>query len=213
MFNLLYKELKLAAHPTLYIFALMGFLVIIPNYPYGTVFLYGCLAPYITFTFGKETRDIYYTVLLPIKKQDVVKGKIFMVMFVQIIQLLLSVPFAIIRVVAFHENNPVGIEANVAYYGVGLIIFAISNLVFFSEFFKTAYKAGKAFIFAIIPATILITAMEVVVHIPKLEWIDSTNKDMLIKQIPILLIGVLIYALSMIFSYKISASRFEKVDL
>ena len=38
MFNLLYKELKLAAHPNLYIFTALGVLVIVPAYPYGMVF-------------------------------------------------------------------------------------------------------------------------------------------------------------------------------
>ena len=49
MTNLLYKELRLAAHPTLYIFSLMGILVLVPNYPYTVVVLFGCLASYITF--------------------------------------------------------------------------------------------------------------------------------------------------------------------
>ena len=44
MFNLLYKELRLAAHPNLFIFTLLGALVIVPAYPYGMVFLFGCLA-------------------------------------------------------------------------------------------------------------------------------------------------------------------------
>ena len=36
MFNLLYKELRLAAHPNLFIFTALGVLkVIVPAYPYG----------------------------------------------------------------------------------------------------------------------------------------------------------------------------------
>lgn len=42
MFDLLYKELRLAAHPNLYIFTLLGVLVIVPAYPYGMVFLFSC---------------------------------------------------------------------------------------------------------------------------------------------------------------------------
>ena len=40
MYNLLYKELRLAAHPNLFVFTLLGALVIVPAYPYGMVFLF-----------------------------------------------------------------------------------------------------------------------------------------------------------------------------
>ncbi|SHD75667.1 protein of unknown function [[Clostridium] ultunense Esp] len=39
---------------------MLGALVIVPAYPYGIVFLFGCLAPYIIFMYGQEINDIYY---------------------------------------------------------------------------------------------------------------------------------------------------------
>ena len=56
MTNLLYKELRLAAHPNLFIFMLMGALLLVPDYPFGVVFLFGVLGPYITFFYDRETR-------------------------------------------------------------------------------------------------------------------------------------------------------------
>ena len=47
--KLLYKELALAAHPTSIIFAFLGCLVVVPAYPYTVIFMFGCLAPYLTF--------------------------------------------------------------------------------------------------------------------------------------------------------------------
>ena len=61
--KLLYKELRLAAHPTMYIFTLLGALVLVPAYPYGLVFMFGSLAPSITFMYCRETRDMYYDLL------------------------------------------------------------------------------------------------------------------------------------------------------
>ena len=43
MSELLYKELRLAAHPSLYVFMCMGALLLIPAYPYSVVFFFGCL--------------------------------------------------------------------------------------------------------------------------------------------------------------------------
>ena len=90
MFNLLYKELRLAAHPNLFIFTCLGVLVIVPAYPYGMIFIFGCLAPFITFMYGRETNDIYYTALLPVKKRDTVKAKCLLLVLAQMTQLLIS---------------------------------------------------------------------------------------------------------------------------
>lgn len=211
--NLIYKELRLAAHPNLYIFTLLGVLVIVPNYPYGMVFLFGCLAPFITFMYGRETNDIYYTSLLPVQKRDTVKAKFLLVILAQMTQLLISLPFAIWRVRILPEGNIAGIEANVAYYGFGLMIYTIFNVIFLIVFFKTAYKAGKAFLLGIIPASLAVLVMEVIVHFSQFKWLDSVESEVMLQQLPILIIGVLVYIIGMLLAYKVSVSRFERVDL
>lgn len=213
MFNLLYKELRLAAHPNLFVFTALGVLVIVPAYPYGMVFLFGCLAPFMTFMYMRETNDIYYTTLLPVKKSDTVKAKVMLVVLVQMTQLLISLPFAFLRVHVLPEGNPAGIEANLAYYGFGFIIYAVFNFIFLTYFFKTAYKAGNAFLLAMIPATLGVLIMETIVHFPGYKWLDSIEPEMVLRQLPILIIGLLIYIVVMFAAYKVSVNRFERVDL
>lgn len=213
MFNLLYKELRLATHPNLYIFTLLGALVIVPAYPYGMVFIFGCLGPYISFMYGRETNDIYYTSLLPVKKKDTVKAKVLLIVLAQMTQLLISLPFAVLRLYVLPDGNPAGIEANLAYYGFGFIIYAIFDLIFLTQFFKTAYKVGKAFILAIIPATLGVIIMEVLVHIPKFQWLDSVEPNIILQQIPILILGIIFYIISILLAFRISAKRFQQVDL
>ncbi|HHT92083.1 MAG TPA: ABC-2 transporter permease [Clostridiaceae bacterium] len=213
MFNMLYKEIRLSAHPNLFIFTLLGMLVIVPAYPYGMVFIFGCLGPYITMMYGRETNDIYYTALLPVKKTDIVKAKCLLFVLAQMTQILISLPFAILRVYILPDGNPAGIEANLAYYGFGFIIYAVFNMIFLTTFFKTAYKAGKAFLLAIIPATFCMILMEVLVHFPKFKWLDSTKAYDLLKQSPILVIGIVFYTIVMLLTYRVSANRFKKVDL
>lgn len=213
MFKLIYKELKLAAHPNLFIFTLLGLLVIVPAYPYGMVFMFGCLGPYITFMYGRETNDIYYTSLLPVKKRDTVKAKCLLLVLAQMAQLIISLPFAFLRVKVLPAGNPAGIEANIAYYGFGFITYAVFNYIFLTEFFKTAYKAGKSFVLAIIPAFAVVAVMETLVHFPKFQWLDSVSADAMLKQLPILAAGVVIYIVSVFSAYNVSAKRFERVDL
>src|SRR5690554_1158576 len=182
MYNLLYKELRLAAHPNLFVFTLLGALVIVPAYPYGMVFLFGCLGPYITFTYGREINDIYYTSLLPVKKRDVVKSKVALIVLSQMAQLVISLPFALLRLRLLPEGNPAGIEANVAYYGFGLMVYTIFNVIFLTHFFKTGYRVGWSFLWAIIPAALGVLLMEIVVHFPQFAWLDSVEGAMLFRQ-------------------------------
>lgn len=50
------KDLRLAAHPMMYVFALFGVMLIIPNYPYTVVFFYGLLGIFFTFLNGLRIR-------------------------------------------------------------------------------------------------------------------------------------------------------------
>ena len=128
-------------------------------------------------------------------------------------QLLISLPFAVLRLYVLPDGNPAGIEANLAYYGFGFIIYAIFDLIFLTQFFKTAYKVGKAFILAIIPATLGVIIMEVLVHIPKFQWLDSVEPNIILQQIPILILGIIFYIISILLAFRISAKRFQQVDL
>ena len=107
MIQCLYKDLRLAAHPTLYIFILLGALVIVPSYPYSLVFFFGCLAPFITMMYGRETNDIYYMALLPIEKRKIVTSKCFLFAVTQLSQLLFSIPFTILHAVYLPQSNVV----------------------------------------------------------------------------------------------------------
>ena len=211
--TLLYKEMRLAAHPTSIVFAFLGCLVLVPSYPYSVVFMFGCLAPYITFVNARETNDLWYTAVLPMTKRESVLGKCLLVVSFQLFQLLFSVPFAILRDAMNMANNPVGLDATVAWYGFGFFLYAVFDLLFLTAFYKSGYKAGKAFILAAIPMVILMAAIEAAAHIPALVWMDSRQPEHLRMQLPILLVGMVSYGALVPFAYRISAKRFEKVDL
>lgn len=211
--TLLYKEMRLVAHPTSIVFAFLGCLVLVPSYPYSVVFMFGCLAPYITFVNARETNDLWYTAVLPITKRESILGKCLLVVSFQLFQLLFSVPFAILRDAMNMANNPVGLDATIAWYGFGLFLYAVFDLLFLTAFYKSGYKAGKAFILAAIPMVILMAAIEAAAYIPALAWMDSRQPEHLLMQLPILLVGIVSYGALVPFAYRISAKRFEKVDL
>ena len=93
------------------------------------------------------------------------------------------------------------------------MIYAIFHFIFLTEFFKTAYKTGKAFIFGIIPAVICMIAVEVLPHLPGTDWLNSTISFDLLLQLPVFAGGIICYAISMILTNIIAAKQFEKSRL
>ncbi|WP_086350868.1 ABC-2 transporter permease [Candidatus Enterococcus clewellii] len=211
--NLLYKELRLAAHPNLYVFTLMGPLILIPAYPYTMVFLFSCIGNFVNFMYVRETNDIYYTAFLPIKKADVVTSKMLILVASQLVLILFSLPFAWLRLTFLPAGNPVGIEANTAYYGFGLLIFAVFNYLFLTGYFKTAYKIGGPFFAGATAATMVAVIAEGLVHVPQFSWLDSVQWTDQLSQLPILIVGIGVYILSIAMAYKKSVKRFLTVNL
>ena len=213
MKTLIYKELMLTVHPTSVVFALLGGLVLVPAYPYSVIFMFGCLAPYMTFLNARETNDTWYTAVLPVTKCEIVRGKFLLTVIFQLSQLMLAVPCTFLRYILKTPNNPVGIDATIAWYGLGLIIYAVFDLVFLTSFYKSGYKTGRAFVAAAAPMVILMVAVETVVHIPALAWLDSYEPRNLLIQTPILAVGIICYTALLMVAYRISVKRFERVDL
>ena len=74
MGKLMKKELKLAMHPTAPMFLALSAMLLIPNYPYYVIFFYTSLAVFFICLTGRENHDIFFTMLLPVSKKDVVKA-------------------------------------------------------------------------------------------------------------------------------------------
>lgn len=92
------KDLRLAAHPMMYVFALFGAMLLIPSYPYTVAFFYGLLGIFFTFLNGRENKDVYYCAVLPVTKREQVCARTWMVVAVELTELVLAVPFAVLSV-------------------------------------------------------------------------------------------------------------------
>ncbi|WP_300251130.1 ABC-2 transporter permease, partial [uncultured Subdoligranulum sp.] len=182
-------------------------------YPYGMIFFFGCLGLYFTSQFARENSDAFYTATLPIKKRHVVKSKCLLFVSIEIAQLIICIPFSIIRLWTLPDGNPVGIEANVAYFGFGLIVYAIYNFLYLTVLFGSSYQVGKAFVIAIIPTTAVIALMEYSVHLPAFAWLDSIRPGDLVRQLPLLAAGILVYIAGNLLAYRTASRAFERADL
>jgi hypothetical protein len=214
--NLLYKEFKLAAHPTTYLFLALAPMMLIPSYPYYVQFLYVCMSLFFIFLAGNENKDIFYMVMLPVRKSDVVKARCLMLAVIELAQIILSIPFAILSIrVLPGGTNQAGIDANLALYGFIFGLFAVFNLIFVPVFYRTAYKVGIPFLLAGLGVIVYYGLVESLVWIPTpiREFLNTTDPAMVAKHLPILLGGIAVWVLAWLLAYKLGAGNFEKVDL
>lgn len=211
---LLYKQFRLVCHPMALVFCLFGVMLVIPSYPYTVAFFYVTLGIFFTFMNVREQRDIYYAALLPIRKRDTVKAAVIFVAIIELLSLVLAIPFAVLSV---HINpkggNVVGMDPNVALFGAALLLFALFNAIFLCSFYKTAYKVGISYLKAVIPMSLGMVVCEAMVHFPGMGWLDAVDRTSQVKQMPVLAVGIAVYAVSLLLTYRCAADRYEKVDL
>lgn len=215
MNNMLYKEFKLAMHPTSVIFLGLSALIIIPNYPYYVTFFYTALAVFFTCLSGRENNDIFYTMTLPIRKRDIVKSRFLHVILLELAQVIIAIPFAIIRSTYNLPGNLVGMDANTAFFGLSFLMLGLFNYVFFTKYYKNPDKVGKSFMFGSMAIALYIIIAEAGVHtIPFMKNVlDTKDPNFLSYKIVVLFAGIVLYLILTLFAYLKSARSFEALDL
>lgn len=211
---LLYKQFRLVCHPMTGIFCLFGVMVLIPNYPYSVIFFYVTLGLFFSFMNLRERRDLYYCAILPVRKGDAVRAACLFTGIIELLSLVVMVPFAVLAVqLDPTKDNLVGMDPNPMLFAAGLLIYALFNGIFLTDFYKTGYKVGVAFVKAVIPMTVLLFLLEGIVHVPGLDWLDDVTAAAQLRQLPILLAALVIYLLGMLLTCREAMRRFEQVDL
>ena len=131
-----YKEWKLAMSPVPFFFLALSGLLLIPNYPYYVTFFYNSLGIFLFFQSCRENRDVYYMMLLPVTKREMVHARVRTVMDLQLLQVLVCIPFLFIRAQYGQLKNEVGIEANTAFLGLSFVLMGAFNAVFLPMHYK-----------------------------------------------------------------------------
>lgn len=219
MKNFLNKEFKLCLAPVNYVYMCFAVMTIIPAYPKYVPFFFFCVSILHLFNNSMLNKDLEYSMILPITKKDIVKSRCLLVAAYELICAVLTIPFSFLFTLIMPTGNVAGIEGNVAFYGLALILLTLFNFTFFISFYKKAFKPGLPFIKASIIFWIGYFIVEFPVwtknifgieYFKMLDQIDSASQ---IKQLPVLIAGIVIFFLGWFVTYKISAKRFEKVDL
>ncbi len=215
MINLLYKEFRLVIHPLYFLTALFGGLILIPNWVYFVALMYVLFIAFPNiFMNAKAQNDTGFSVLMPVRKSDVVKARVMSMTILEIVQVLVAAIFVAIRVLI----NPTGnllIDANLAFLGCTLVMYGLFNLIFFPMFYKTGHKIGIPLLVGLTVAFVFSGIIEVlVVMVPGVaKVLDGTTSVALLSQIPVLSVGIALFAALTWLAYRLAAKNFGEIDL
>ena len=217
MRDIFVKELKLGASPLSYFFIAFGLMFLLPGYPVLCAVFFVTLGLMHSFQKTRETNDIVFSALLPIAKKDVVSGKYLFACFIEgcsVLPMLLSV---VLRMTVLAGAKPYTdnalMNANLFALGMAFFIFGLFNSVFIGSFFRTAYKIGRPFVVYVVFAFLTIGLAEALHHFPGLGALNAFGFDRIGLQAATLAVGILLFALMTVLSYKRACRSFEKLDL
>lgn len=216
MKKLLKKEIRLTIYPASYLFALLGALLLIPQYPYVVSIIYTVFSVFLTFNLARENNDHEFTAMLPVPRKQIVATKHMTVLYLELVQLLVAIPCALVSsLVLWKDGNLVGMDANFAFFGLALIYYAVFNYIFLTRYFKTGYKTGIPILLATGAFALTVVVCETLIaFVPALKAaLDSLDPSTFVFQIPLLVVGIAILIGSTWLSYKKSVRNFEKVSL
>ena len=214
--NSLIKEFRLAASPLSFIFLSFGLMTFIPGYPILCGAFFVCLGLFQSFQHSRENGDISYSLLLPVKKSAIVKGKYLIVVILEAAAFVLMAVVTSLRMTVL-AAAPVYIQnilmpANPVFLSFVLMIFLSFNCLFVGGYFKTAYKFGKPFVLFAVASFILVILGETFHHIPGLKVLKQVEGKGMWIQYLILIFAILFFIIGSVLSCMISQRRFEKLD-
>lgn len=211
---LLYKELRLALHPAAAMFLALSAMLLIPGYPLFVTFFYLCLGVFFISLTGRENHDVLYTALLPVRKGDIVRARFALVILLQFAQLVLCIPFTVLRHMLVW-NNPAGLSANTAFFGGAFVLFGLFNFFFFKAYYKNVTRVGISFLYGCIAFTVGMLVLEATKYVvPFVQTtLNTPDPQHLAPKLAVLLCGFVVYAVLTFIVYRISLRSFEQLDL
>ena len=139
---------------------MLACLMFIPQWIYSFVFMYFF---WITVTqvyagyIAKE--DNSFNAMLPVSKSDIVKSKIVAILIVEGIHLATGIIFGVIHNEIYGTFNWFT-DLNLAFFAMMFLMYAVFNIVFLPQYFKTAYFFGRPVIYGVIVTLIYAFLLE-----------------------------------------------------
>ena len=213
--NLLKKEFRLCMHPIAPMMLCLSALILVPAYPYAITCFYMTLAIFFTCLTSRENHDAAYTACLPVSRRDMVQGRMLLACILELVQLLVCLGFIFLRPLTGSTENSAGMDANIVVIAEGLIVFGLFNALFFPRWYKDISKVGAPFLIASAGVFLYIVCAIVSTYaVPFVrDALDTPDPAHLGEKLLFLACAFLAFALLTFLGFRLSARRFEQVDL
>lgn len=214
MKNLILKELKLNVKWPLYLFSLLGAMTIIPNYCIIVGIGYCILQISTYLQISRENMSQEFSMTLPVRRCDVVHATTFVICLFEMLTVFVAAICAVGRYFIPGENY-VGLDANLAFFGVAFMCLGAFNALFLPIHYNTGYKIAKPLVLGLIAFLVVYGIFEALIQaIPVLhDALDSYNAATLWARLVLFAVGIIGYVAITFAAVKISEKRFEKVNL
>ena len=205
--ELMRKELRLALVPPAVIFELFAVMMLVPSYQFMIVFFYGLLGIFFVCMFGRENRDVEYTALLPVSRQDIVAARFVLSVCLELILVGLSAVFAALRPVLGIPQNIAGMDPDALFFGLGLLLMGVFNFIFFPSYYRNTNKIGIPFLIASLVFAAGLVLSEGGVALSGRSQADLPGKSWVLAG------GIAAYAVLTWAAFRLSVKRFQKMNL
>ena len=208
------KELFLSTHPAMYLFALLGLMTLIPDYPGIVGVGYIALAVFQADGIRRANNDLEFTLLLPIKRSFVVWGKTLSVIVMETLSLVFALVGAILSRALMPQGNIATVDPNLSFFGIALICLGAFNLIYTAGFFKSGYKSGLPSLWGALAFVGIYSVFELLLNlIPTLSLLDGYGAQGFVFRLIFCIVGLIVYILLTLLGVKIGQKNFEKVSL
>ncbi len=213
------KEFRLVVHPSTYVLALLGALVLIPTWMYGAIFIYGVLVAFFNGMNAREMRDMSYSFSLPMSRREMVRARIVAMIVIEAVMTTIMLVFVLLRdpmgINAIAQGQDlVGMPANLFLVGFGLVIFGVFNAFFYPLYYRNPMKVGVPFMIACLPAAAVLVALEALPYLP-FSWCSmfaNVGVGEIGAQLAGLAVGAAVFVLGSLLAMRLATRTFASYD-
>jgi hypothetical protein len=212
MKNLIYKELTLSINKFFFFLPfVLAALMFIPNWIFTLVFMYffWISVPQI-FSAYLANADYQFSASLPVRRIDIVRSKSYALLILESLHIISAVIFGLIHNVIYGSWN-FFFDINLAFFGVGMLMYAVFNIIFLPMYFKTAHFFGKATLYGTIATLIYGFIFEF--GVAKYTFMRDIFEGNAVTQVIVFGITLGLTVILNFIAIKQSEKRFMRVDL
>jgi len=212
---LMYKEFRLAWSPWLGLYLLFPLWLLFPFFPSFLPAVMLFMAVGSLSGVDKTNQDLAFTSLLPAPRAGVVLVRTLNIVTLQGVMLIVSGLIAVVGYGLKPSGTLVGMNANLACFGLIFIMLAVFNVIFLPGWYKRAYRLGPPLLGASVVSLVFASVVSTLMW--RVPWLAERFNDRglghLGYQALLLAVGVVIYCAGTLGAYRKAVANFDKVDL